>query len=171
MAYRTKTYIAGDWDGDQDLISKLHQWNNGDYWSLSFTDAHDLCSARDTSLNCSIKKSLHDRLDASKTFVLVVGSGTDSRRAGACRYCDSYFLGSCLRGSSHSIDQRSYIEYECEYAVKHGLKIVVLYNYSMTHPEKCPEVIRYAGTHIPACDYVSGTWKFNYQRIKNALMG
>ena len=24
MTYRTKTYIAGDWTGDQDLISQLY---------------------------------------------------------------------------------------------------------------------------------------------------
>ena len=32
-----------------------------------------LTQARDTSLPCSIKKSLKVRLDASKTFVLIVG--------------------------------------------------------------------------------------------------
>ena len=40
--YRTRTYIAGDWDHDEDAVNKLHQWNNSNYWSLSFTDAHDL---------------------------------------------------------------------------------------------------------------------------------
>lgn len=24
--YRTKTYIAGDWDGDSDAINKLYEW-------------------------------------------------------------------------------------------------------------------------------------------------
>ena len=40
--YRTKTYIAGDWDHDEDAVNKLHQWNNSNYWSLSFTDAHEI---------------------------------------------------------------------------------------------------------------------------------
>ena len=40
--------------------------NNG-YWSLSFTDAHELTQARDTSLNCSIKKSKQNRY--SKKFI------------------------------------------------------------------------------------------------------
>ena len=27
MAYRTRTYIAGDWTGDDNLISTLRHWN------------------------------------------------------------------------------------------------------------------------------------------------
>ena len=46
--YRTKTYIAGDWDHDKDAVDKLYQWNGSNYWSLSFTDAHDLTQANDT---------------------------------------------------------------------------------------------------------------------------
>lgn len=61
--YRTKTYIAGDWDHDKDAVDKLYQWNGSNYWSLSFTDAHDLTQANDSSLNCSIKSSLKTRLD------------------------------------------------------------------------------------------------------------
>lgn len=30
MTYRTKTYIAGDWDGDQTAIKKLYEWKEGD---------------------------------------------------------------------------------------------------------------------------------------------
>ena len=93
MAYRTKTYIAADWDGDKNAIDQLHTWNDGKKWSLSFTDAHDLTQARDNSLNCSIKASLATRMDASKTFVLIVGSGTKSRRAGECTYCSNYDNG------------------------------------------------------------------------------
>lgn len=62
--YRTKTYIAGDWTGDQDLISQLYKWNNDDRLLLNFVDAHELTQARDTSLACSIKRSLSERLNA-----------------------------------------------------------------------------------------------------------
>lgn len=37
MVYRTKTYIAGEWDGDRDAIQQLYSWNDSNYWSLSFT--------------------------------------------------------------------------------------------------------------------------------------
>ena len=73
VTYRTRTYIAGDWDHDKDAVDQLHKWNDSKYWSLSFTDAHDLTSSRDSSLNCTIKSSLKTRMDASKTFVLIVG--------------------------------------------------------------------------------------------------
>jgi hypothetical protein len=89
MANRTKTYIAGDWTGDHDAIEQLHKWKESQYWSLSFTDAHELTQARDGSLNCSIKASLSTRLDASKTFVLIVGSNTKTVRSGSCQYCSS----------------------------------------------------------------------------------
>ena len=70
MPYRTKTYIAADWTGDKDAIDQLYKWNKSEYWELHFTDAHELTQARDSSLNCNIKKSLKERLDASKKFIL-----------------------------------------------------------------------------------------------------
>lgn len=39
---KTKTYLAGDWTGDKVAIDKLHQWNEGNRWSLHFIDVHDL---------------------------------------------------------------------------------------------------------------------------------
>lgn len=85
MYYRTRTYIAADWDTDSDAVEQLRKWNDGNYWSLSFSDAHDLTQARDSSLNCSIKNSLRTRLEASKTFVLIVGKNTLSVRSGSCQ--------------------------------------------------------------------------------------
>ena len=74
---------------------------------------------------CSIKRSLRERLDASKTFVLVVGDKTKDLTKGGCRYCVSYSpYGACHR--SGLVDHRGFIEYECEYAaainriVRHG---------------------------------------------------
>lgn len=90
MTYRTKTYIAAEWDTDHDAVEQLRKWNDSNYWVLSFSDAHDLTSARDDSLNCSIKKSLKSRLDASKRFVLIVGGKTDSVASGSCQHCGSY---------------------------------------------------------------------------------
>lgn len=168
MLYRTRTYIAGDWTGDADLINKLYEWNSSDYWSLSFSDAHTLTQARDTSRPCSIKRSLSERLDGSKTFVLVVGDKTDSLTKGGCRYCASYngYSGCCTKG--YYTDHRSFIEYECEKAIRDNLKIVVLYNYSDVYRYKCPEVIRYKGTHIAAKKPYTYTW--NYDAIKRAIL-
>ncbi|HDU4307840.1 TPA: TIR domain-containing protein [Klebsiella aerogenes] len=169
MVYRTKTYIAGEWDGDQDAIQQLHAWNDSNYWSLSFTDAHDLTQARDSSLNCSIKSSLATRLNASKTFVLVVGNNTKTARSGSCRYCSSYnsYSGYCARGNS--VDHRSYIEYECDKALRDGLKIIVLYNAASVNKAKCPDSLRNAGAHTAMCYYDKGNYYWDYLAVKTAL--
>lgn len=62
MVYRTKTYIAAEWTGDNDAVDQLIKWSNSKHWGLSFNDAHDLQQARDGSLNCSIKNHLKDAL-------------------------------------------------------------------------------------------------------------
>ena len=168
MTYRTRTYIAADWDGDNDLVSTLQRWNESEYWSLSFPDAHELTQARDTSKACSVKRSLHARLDASKTFVLIVGKQTASLRKGSCQYCSSY-TGWCRRG--YSTSTKSFIEYECEYAVNNGLKIVVLYNMSKLDRSLCPEAVRWEGKHLSAWRYdsVSQKYRWDYQSIKDAI--
>ena len=173
MHYRTRVYIAADWDGDKDAVNKLREWNNSGYWSLSFPDAHELIQARDSSLNCSIKQSLKNRMDASKTFVLIVGGNTRNVKSGSCQYCNSYnaWTSSCAR--YHTIDYRSYIAYECDKAKEAGIKIVVLYNSTIVDKSKCPEVIRFIGTHLPMKYYSSytGQVSWNYGPIKNAIMG
>ena len=49
--YRTRTYIAADFDHDKDAVDQLYKWNNSKYWSLSFTDAHELHTSSDTSFH------------------------------------------------------------------------------------------------------------------------
>lgn len=169
MAYRTRTYIAGDWTGDRDAIEQLYKWNNG-YWSLSFTDAHELTQARDTSLNCSIKKSLKERMDVSHTFVLIVGNQTDAITAGGCQFCHSYnsWNSYCARG--HSLDYRSYIKYECEIAIAAGIKIVVLYNSTTVNKNKCPASLRNVGVHVPMVFMgQDGRYYWDYETVKKAI--
>lgn len=169
MANRTKTYIAADWSGDKDAVDQLHKWNDSNYWDLSFVDAHDLTQARDESLNCSIKSSLGKRLDISKTFVLIVGNNTNTVRSGSCQYCGSYnsWTKSCARG--YYVDYRSYIEYECQKAVRDGLKIVVLYNAATVNKSKCPDTIKAEGEHLAMCYYRDSQYYWDYQAVKKAL--
>lgn len=165
--YRTRTYIAADWSGDYDAVEQLYKWNSSRYWSLSFTDAHDLMQAQDNSLNCSIKSSLNKRLDASKTFVLIVGKNTKTVRSGSCQYCGSYNTYRCGRG--YYVDYRSYIEYECEKAVRDGLKIVVLYNAATVNKSKCPDAVKNVGTHAAMRYYENGQYYWDYQVVKKAI--
>lgn len=169
MANRTKTYIAADWSGDKDAVDQLYKWNESNFWSLSFNDAHELTQARDGSLNCSIKSSLGVRFDASKTFVLIIGSSTKSLRSGSCHYCGSYnsWTGSCARG--YSVDYRSYIEHECDKAIRDGLKIVVLYKSATVDKSKCPDAIKNLGTHAAMWFYKDGNYYWNYQAVKDAI--
>lgn len=169
MAYRTRTYIAADWDNDHDAVAQLHKWNDSDYWSLSFTDAHELQQSRDNSLNCSIKSSLKSRMDSSKRFVLIVGENTNTVRSGGCQYCQSYnsYGHYCKRG--YSVDYRSYIEYECDKAVEAGISIVVLYKASRIDYSKCPESVRYLGRHVPMYFWKDGELYWNYTEIKKAF--
>ena len=102
MAYRTRTYIAGDWTNDKNAIDQLYKWNNSDYWGLDFVDVHQFHQSNDGSLNCSIKDSLRDRMDSCKTFVLVVGDKTNITTAGACSNCSSYVYGYCRRNNTTS---------------------------------------------------------------------
>ena len=179
--YRTCTYIAGDWTGDRNLIDKLDEWNRDSYLGLHFTDAHDLTQSRDTSHPCSIKQNLRKRLNVSKSFVLIVGDKTTSLTKGSCRYCPqymNYLYGSPYCRSYGTIDYRSFIEYECEMALKDynaGLikKIVVIYNGCLAPIySRCPDTLRDVGKHIGSDTYnVSGQRCWDYYAIKNAICG
>lgn len=176
--YRTKTFISGDWTGDQNLIDQLRRWNDNYYLGLSFVDVHDLTQSSDTSYPCSIKASLRQRLNISKTFILIVGRNTAILTKGGCRYCSQYRPWSSLCSNGKSYDNRSFIEFECEMAVKDFIngelkKIVVIYNGRLS-PDRslCPEVIRGFGLHIGS-DLVGYDNKryWNYRGIKDAICG
>ena len=167
--YRTRTYIAADFDHDRDAVEQLYKWNDSQYWSLSFTNAHDLQTSSDSSLYCSIKASLKYRMDGSKTFVLIVGKNTDDITKGGCQYCGSYnsYGKYCARG--HAVDYRSYIKYECDKAVEAGIKIIVLYNNTQIVKSKCPEAVRNIGIHAKMIYYENGKYYWDYKFVKNAF--
>lgn len=108
-------------------------------------------------------------MDASKKFVLIVGENTNVLRAGSCQYCHSLnsYSHYCARG--HNVDYRSFIEYECDMAVKAGIDIVVLYNYTYVARSKCPDSVKYIGKHIAMCYEKYGEVYWDYQAVKNAI--
>lgn len=168
MKFCMSTYIAADFDEDRDIYDKLLSINDNDWYRLSFSDAHDLKQARDTSLPCTIKSSLMDRLNASKTFVLIVGDKTKTVTKGKCVYCKMYYRGWCLH--SRAVDKRSYVEFECEMAIRKNMKIVVLYNDIKVYKDKCPECIKDVGVHIPIYRLdVNGCLKFDISSVTNAI--
>ncbi|ATU69069.1 molecular chaperone Tir [Levilactobacillus brevis] len=74
MAYRNKVYVAFDGDNDMRYYDLMRGWNVKD--DFDFNDAHDLHSARDSSTEESIKKSLMDRFNNSKLFIILIGEHT-----------------------------------------------------------------------------------------------
>ena len=181
---RTKTYIAGEWDGDNDAINQLYKWNEGDKWRLHFRDVHKKKQCYDSSMPCTIKSSLRERMNDSKIFVLVVGNNTASTRKGSCAYHNcankqyNYTNGqnTCtVLGKTYST--QSFIDYECQLAYKAYLngkmKIVVLYNAASINKNKCPEILKGIGTHKEMKSY-SNVWEsymYDYSKVKTAIEG
>jgi hypothetical protein len=162
MTYKTKTYIAADWTGDRAAVEQLYKWKESKYLTLDFHDAHEDKQSSDSSLNCSIKASLKDRLDISKTFVLIVGEKTKTVRSGECNYC--YKNNEC--GNTNN---KSFIEYECDKAVRDKINIILLYNDATVDKSKCPDAVKYIGTHTPMKHIVNGVREWDYQAVKTAL--
>lgn len=48
------------------------------------------------------------------------------------------------------MDFRSYIQYECEKAVRDNMKIIVIYKSTRLEKHNCPECIKAHGKHVPA---------------------
>lgn len=169
MVYRTKTYIAADWDHDFDAVEQLHKWNDSSFFSkIDFVDVHEFVQARDSSLCCTIKRSLKERTNMSKTFILIVGNKTNLLTKGSCQYCNKY-VNSCFGvycESENNVNYKSYIEYECESAIKGHLNIVVLYNFNSVKKELCPEIIRYLGVHAPMKENGS----YCYAKVRDAIL-
>lgn len=169
MTYRTRTYIAADFDHDKDAVNILYKWKEDGRLDFDFNDAHELTQSRDSSLQCSIKSSLKTRMDASKAFVLIVGNDTNSITKGSCQYCNSYNSWTCSCARGHNVDYRSYIKYECDKAVEAGINIIVLYKSTIVDKSKCPEAVRYRGNHVAMEYYFGGQLYWNYYAIKEAF--
>ena len=76
MAYRERVFISFDGDNDIHYYRLMKAWKQNDRTDFSFVDAHELSQSRDSSQEESIKRSLRDRLTASKVFVSLVGEST-----------------------------------------------------------------------------------------------
>ena len=152
MNYRTKTYLAAAWTEESDAIEQLFKWNDNDRFSLHFKNVHEYIQSRDSSYPCSIKKSLSERMDISKIFVLIVGNNTNAVRKGSCIYCQRFKSNSNTCYSNMNQNYKSYIEYECDRAKRdfldRKLQIIVLYNSCYVIRDRCPESIRDYGIHV-----------------------
>jgi hypothetical protein len=76
MPYRNKTFVSFDGDTDMSYYRLMQAWHQNDGFDFNFYNAHDINSARDSSLESSIKAQLAERMRNSKLFVLLVGERT-----------------------------------------------------------------------------------------------
>ena len=166
MFYRTKTYIAADWDTDKDAVNTLYRWNNSNYWGLSFGDAHELSQCRnDNTNNCNIKKNCSQNLEHSKCLVLIIGTNTKTLRAGYCMYCKNYYYCNYTYKSN-----KSFVEFECDYALRNNLPIIVLYNSTYVDKSKCiASVVNYAKCHVAMKNHGIHGIEWDYQSVKSAF--
>lgn len=167
MDFGTKTYIATAWDEDQDAIQQLLEWSENSCLFFEFKNIHDYKQSRDTSLSCSIKKSLSERMDMCKLFVLIVGDKTTSVTKGSCTYCRYYRYS---EKTTCTPTNKSFIEYECDKAKRDyergKIKILVLYNSSSIYKYKCPESLRNIGYHCA----MKEQGVYNYKKVKLAFI-
>lgn len=76
MPYRNKTFVSFDGDSDMAYYRLIQAWKQNDGIAFNFYNAHDLNTARDSSLESSIKAQLAERIRSSKVFILLVGERT-----------------------------------------------------------------------------------------------
>lgn len=156
----------------------LRSWNDDPNNPVKFRDVHNITQARDTSLNCSIKESLRQRMSICKRYVLVVGQNTSSLRSGYCSYCKSYnsHTRSCARG--YSVEYKSYIEYEYELALHHGIEIIAIYNSYICNRELLPSPLQFENGIIElplyrlpfrGAELLPYLWEPNYLQISHYL--
>lgn len=148
MAYRNKTYVAFDGDTDMRAYGLMKAWKQNDYTDFNFHDAHDIKQARDTSAEETIKRSLRERMNNSKVFVLLVGQST--------RYLYRY------------------VRWEIELALSMNLPIIVVnLNQQRSHDNYlCPPILRDAlAIHISYSPKIMQfaleaweTWHYEHQR-------
>lgn len=76
MSYRNKTYIAFDGDNDMSYYRMMTAWSYNDNMDFTFNDAHEINYSHDWAQTESIKRQLHERLENSKLFILLIGQTT-----------------------------------------------------------------------------------------------
>ncbi|PKN71974.1 MAG: molecular chaperone Tir [Candidatus Cloacimonetes bacterium HGW-Cloacimonetes-3] len=76
MSYRNKTYVAFDADNDMHYYLIMKAWKEHDKIDFDFHNAHDLNNLMETSSEDTIKRRLRERLNNTKSVVLLIGEHT-----------------------------------------------------------------------------------------------
>ena len=76
MPYRNRVFVSFDGDNDMHYYRLMKAWKQNDSTPFDFYDAHDINTARDTSMEETIRRRLAERLSHSKVFVSLIGERT-----------------------------------------------------------------------------------------------
>ncbi|MDT2748977.1 hypothetical protein P7H30_04345 [Streptococcus parauberis] len=66
MVYRNRTYVAFDGDNDIRFYRMMNMWKQSNNSSFTFSDAHDINNARDTSSEETIKEDYESEWQIQK---------------------------------------------------------------------------------------------------------
>lgn len=148
MAYRNKAYVCFDGDKDIRYYRLMKAWHENENFDFAFYDAHDLMQARDSSSEETIKRSLRERLNNSREFIVLIGESTKNLT--------------------------KFVRWEMEVALKLGLPIIAvnLNGKNGLDSERCPAVIRdELVVHVPygvtAISHALKNWPDEYRRLKS----
>ena len=147
MPYRNKTYVCFDGDNDIRYYWLMKAWKQNDGMSFNFFDAHDLNTARDTSLTDSIKRQLRERLTHSKIMIVLIGEQT--------RYLYRF------------------VRWEMEQALDLGIPIIGVNLNGLTQQDspRCPPLIRdelavYVSFNAAIVQYALDDWPARHNLYK-----
>ncbi len=118
MAYRSKIYTAFDADSDIRYYRLMQAWKQNDNTDFDFNNAHEFNAIRPWSSEDSIKAALRTRMQNSKILIVLVGEKTKF--------------------------QNTYVRWEIELAMKHGLPIIVVNLDGKRYMDetRCPLILR-----------------------------
>jgi hypothetical protein len=147
MSYRNKVFISFDGDNDIHYYRLMRAWKQNDRTNFNFFDAHDINTARDTSLEMTIKARLRGRLSNAKVVVSLIGNNT--------RYLYKF------------------VRWELEQSLSLGLPIigVNLNGKRSQDSTRCPPVIRnslvvYVSFKSAILQYALENWPNEFYRLK-----
>lgn len=147
MAYRNKVFISFDGDNDIHYYRLMRAWKQNDHSEFNFFDSHELNTARDSSLESTIKRRLRERLLNAKVFLSLIGAHT--------RYLHKF------------------VRWELQQGLDMNLPIigVNLNGVRSQDPNRCPPVIRdalvvYIGFNKSILQHALENWPAEYYRLR-----
>lgn len=138
-------YTCFDGDNDIHYYRLMQAWHKNENFNFTFQNAHDLTSARDTSTEETIKRSLKTRLNSSDILLVLVGNNTKNLY--------------------------KFVRWEIEVALEMGIAIIVVNldgNKSINNI-LCPPILRNElAIHIPfgpkIVDFAIKNWPASFKK-------